>query len=601
MQITKLALVAGTLAVALAGPAPASADRQFAPSDGYIVVYKQSVADPGGETSERERKRGFKSRLRYRSAVKGFAAELTSAQVDALRDDPEVAFVSADRRVHALATDPVAPGEAVPTGIRRMGAGSATAAHQPSGAGVAVIDTGVDLTHPDLNAVDGTDCVNPGTPAQDDNGHGTHVAGTIGARNTGAGVVGVAPGTPVYAVKVLSASGAGTWSQVICGIDWVTANAAAKGIKVANMSLGGGGSAVQSCATTTDALHKAICRSSEQAGVTYVVAAGNDGWDFDYASAPDVPAAYPQVLTVSAVSDSDGQAGATGGAPACRTIEADDRYASFSNYAATTGGSAHTIAGPGVCINSTWVSGGYRTISGTSMATPHIAGATALCIDEKQVAGPCAGLTPADVIQKMRADAQSYNGANTTYGFAGDPLRPVSGRYFGYLAWAGVAPAPGPPPEPTPPPLTSVTAAPGAAVVQSGRLRGGSASSLATDDNAYYQVDSTASGTRTSAWYGSFAGVASDFTALTVAYKGKNSRSCTQTVAIYDWLAAAWVQLDSRAVGTSEVGVTLTPTGSLSRFRGGASGSELRVRVRCTTSKSFTASGDLLRIDYKRP
>ena len=106
------------------------------------------------------------------------------------------------------------------------------------------------------------------------------MAGTIAARNNGSGVVGVAPNTKLYAVKVLNSSGNGTASQVICGIDWVTANASSLGIKVVNMSLGGGGPPVQSCSTTTDAEHKAICRSTE-AGVTYVVAAGNSGWDFD--------------------------------------------------------------------------------------------------------------------------------------------------------------------------------------------------------------------------------------------------------------------------------------------------------------------------------
>jgi subtilisin family serine protease len=104
---------------------------------------------------------------------------------------------------------------------------------------VAVIDTGIDLTHPDLQAVNGTNCVSPGAPAQDDNGHGTHLAGTIAARNNGSGVTGMVPGTTVYAVKVLNAAGSGRESQFICGVDWVTANAARLNIKVANVSLGG--------------------------------------------------------------------------------------------------------------------------------------------------------------------------------------------------------------------------------------------------------------------------------------------------------------------------------------------------------------------------
>ena len=104
-----------------------------------------------------------------------------------------------------------------------------------------MIDTGVDLTHPDLNVVHGTSCVKGNPKANDDNGHGTHVAGTIAAKNNGSGVIGVAPGTTIYAVKVLNRFGSGTWSQVICGIDWVTANSAKLNIKVANLSLGGTG------------------------------------------------------------------------------------------------------------------------------------------------------------------------------------------------------------------------------------------------------------------------------------------------------------------------------------------------------------------------
>jgi len=428
-----VALAAALVALAVpALPASAAPLTQRDVIDGsYIVVFKRSAGSVSGETTTRERRLGFKSRHRYRRAVEGFSARLSPGQVRRLRSDPEVAYVSQNRRVSATVPVALLGNDSAPSGVRRILAGSATTARQASGTNVAVIDTGIDLTHPDLNAVDGTNCISPGSPADDDDGHGTHVAGSIGATNDGAGIVGVAPGTKTYAVKVLDANGRGTAASVVCGIDWVTANHAALGIDVVNMSLGGIGEPVTSCASTTDPEHDAIC-SSTAAGVNYVVAAGNSGWDFDFASEPDTPAAYPQVLTVSAISDSDGSPGGAGPAPSCEPSESDDTPASFSNFALTAAGRAHTIAAPGTCITSTWNDGGYNTISGTSMASPHMAGVVALCMDEGGVSGPCSTRTPAQVISYLRAQAQTHNTANPGYGFTGDPNSPGAG-FYGFL------------------------------------------------------------------------------------------------------------------------------------------------------------------------
>jgi subtilisin family serine protease len=173
-------------------------------------------------------------------------------------------------------------------------------------------------------------------------------------------------------------------------------------------------------------MHKAICVSTAK-GVPYVVAAGNEGADFR----GDVPATYKEVLTVTAMADFDGRPGQAA-APTCAD-EYDDAYATFSNYAVLASDQSHTVAAPGVCIRSTYKGSAYATLSGTSMATPHVAGTVALCI----YAGPCSG-TPGQIIARIRADASAYNQAQFSYGFVGDPIEPLSGRYYGYLVRAGV-------------------------------------------------------------------------------------------------------------------------------------------------------------------
>jgi subtilisin len=379
----------------------------------FIVVFHDDEADVDGLTAEHGRAYGAAVSHRYRAALKGYAATIPLARLDDVRRDPRVAFVSEDRPVTAVA-------QTLPTGIDRIDGelSSHFASNAWNNIAVAVIDTGSG-PHSDLNIIGGMNC-STGKGFNDGNGHGTHVAGTIGAMNNGTGVVGVAPGIPIYSVRVLNNQGSGSFSSIVCGIDWVTANASRLNIKVANMSLGGAGTDDGNCGNSNnDALHRAIC-NSVAAGVTYVVAAGNDNSNL----AGFVPAAYDEVLAVTAVADFNGRPG--GGAAATCRSDVDETPADFSNFAANGSPDAdHTIAAPGVCILSTWKGGGYNTISGTSMASPHVAGAAALCI----ATGNCPG-APSNVVNQLRFDA-SVQGAG--YGFSGDPDSPIGDRYYGYL------------------------------------------------------------------------------------------------------------------------------------------------------------------------
>jgi subtilisin family serine protease len=321
---------------------------------------------------------GFELGHVYTTALQGYSATMTAETAALVESLPGVDWVQTDAPVAATA-------QTTPTGIDRANADlSPTAAidgtDQRVDVDVAVIDTGVDLDHPDLNVyrAGARNCSLFGISADDDHGHGSHVAGTVGALDNTTGVVGVAPGARIWPVKVLSALGTGLNSDVICGIDYVAANA--DEIEVANMSLGGAGDDDGNCgATNDDAMHAAICEAVA-GGITFVVAAGNESAD----ASTSTPAAYDEVVTVSALADFNGQPG--GGAPTTCPADEDDTFASFSNY-----GSDVDLIAPGVCILSTSMNGGYATLSGTSMAAPHVAGGAAL------YAATHAGATPAQV------------------------------------------------------------------------------------------------------------------------------------------------------------------------------------------------------------
>ena len=342
-------------AIVSAGSVPANAE----PTATYIVVLKQTAADVPAVASDLARAHGGTVGHVYKHALRGFSIRVPAPAVEAIRRNPSVAYVEADQPFAITA-------QSMPTGIQRVFA-PANAELDIDGADdlrvdvdVAVIDTGIDLDHPDLNVAGSTNCVSffatCGPGGNDGNGHGTHVAGTVGALDNEVGVVGIAPGARLWSVRVLGNNGTGTTSQIIAGIDWVTARAST--IEVANMSLSGGAS---------QALDDAANRMAD-AGVAVAVAAGNN----DANAASYSPARAAKVLTVSAIADFDGQPGGASQPPSSFCVDQDDTLADFSNW-----GSTIEVAAPGCRILSTYLDG-YAWINGTSMASPHVAGALAL-------------------------------------------------------------------------------------------------------------------------------------------------------------------------------------------------------------------------------
>jgi subtilisin family serine protease len=290
----------------------------------------------------------------YEHSILGFAARMSAQAAARLARDPRVAYVEADGVVQlppdenpganappgAAKGKPGGGGSACTTGSQTTPWGITRVGGSEDGTGKTawIIDTGIDFTHCDLN-VDASRAFSAisRSTGNDDNGHGTHVAGTIAAKNDGNGVIGVAAGATVVPVKVLDRRGSGTWSGVIAGINYVAANGESG--DVANMSLTGGGN------NSVDAAVSAAAAN----GIKFALAAGNDGSNANNYSPARTNGA--NIYTVSAINSSN-------------------VFASWSNY----GNPPVDYAAPGVSVLSTWKGGAYNTISGTSMATPHVAG-----------------------------------------------------------------------------------------------------------------------------------------------------------------------------------------------------------------------------------
>jgi subtilisin len=402
-------LFAIALAVAVVGGPAAVADARGASGD-YIVRYRDAAVTShvamgrselgvgsspvrqvdGAKVDERirsARSLGIRPSRVFRHAIGGFSARLTATQVRRLRADPAVAAVEVDAPLtverdavegSVVSRASISP-QQIPTGIRRIYADKQPLAHigtrTDSDVDIAVIDTGI-AAHPDLRIGGGVNCTGTGGASYNDvYGHGTHVAGIIGARDNSVGIVGVVPGARLWAIKSMGDDGQGTTSSIVCGLDWMIGQQLAEGgprFIAANMSIAGPlDYPNRPCGSgTADSYHAAMCAGMD-AGIVFAVAAAND-----HRVVNQRPAIYDEPITVGALADFDGRPGGKGHqADICPwySKDVDDTYADFSDW-----GAAVDIIAPGKCILSTYTRGRYAWMSGTSMATPYVAGAIAL-------------------------------------------------------------------------------------------------------------------------------------------------------------------------------------------------------------------------------
>ena len=401
----------------------------------YIVVLKH-----GHQPADVATKHGVKTRHVFDHALHGFAGEISGDRLEALRQDPRVDFIEPELELFSSA-------QTLPTGVKRIGASLSPLAKidgldERVNADIAILDTGI-APHPDLNIFTNVSFIAGQTT--DGNGHGTHVAGIAAAIDNGVGVVGVAPGARLWAIKVMDNTGAGTTATVIQGIDFVTQNAGQ--IEVANLSF---------CGIGYSAALRTAISNSVAAGVVFVVSAGNDSRDIygpdgvQNTADDSIPAAYPEVMTISALYDLDG------------VPSGDDVLASFSNYSrsvvagnpVSSPGAAIDLAAPGVNIASTYLNGGYATMSGSSVASPHAAGAAALYIAAYSRATNAAGVYAIRQALINLAQAQSAWGSANTQ----DP----DGNREGLVYVASLAP-----PYNSPPTVVITTPATGSTVSSS--------------------------------------------------------------------------------------------------------------------------------------
>lgn len=312
---------------------------EFVNGQAKVLIRFRSLPGP----AEQALVRAFGGKVRFTYwIVPAIAATVPESAIAALQSNPHVSVIEPDVTIQILDYE----SELDSTwGVKRIGAGNVhNAGNEGEGIKVAVIDTGIDYTHPELSGVyaGGYDFVNNDDDPMDDEGHGTHVAGTIAAARDGYGVVGVAPKVKLYALKVLGADGSGSFSNVIAALQWCVEN----GIQITNNSYGSSKDPGTIVRDAFDAAYKA--------GILHVAAAGNSGNPAGRGDNVGYPARYASVIAVAAITKTDSRA----------------------SYSST--GPDVELAAPGSAISSTLLGGGYGEMSGTSMASPHVAGAAAL-------------------------------------------------------------------------------------------------------------------------------------------------------------------------------------------------------------------------------
>jgi subtilisin len=503
------------------------------------------------------------------SLIHAIAVTLPTQAIDALKKNPKVAYIEDDVEVQAAEYN---SGGMQDWGVIKIGANLVHPTNKGTGIKVAVIDTGINYGHIDLkdNSLDalgnklGYNFLSQGTtPPIDDNGHGTHCAGIIAAELNTAAVVGVAPEAEIYALKVLNSAGSGYTSDIIAAIQWATTTSK---MDVISMSLG---SSVGSTAM------QQACDAAFNSDIVVVAAAGNNG---AARTGTNIlyPARYANVIAVGAT-------------------DSNNVRAYFSN----TGPELDLMA-PGVSILSDYIDTNIDddlnqdtwTMSGTSMATPHVAGTAALILNSLETAWQPYGYTNGD------GSWTSTEVTKVLIGTADDLGATGKDNLYGYGIVDADQAALTPPP---PPVLTEQTYNPSTITITTGTITSGSVTSLSANDNSDLVVKSAkVSASQTIDWYSTTTtGLApASVNSLTIKYDGSYSKSLSQTLYLYNFVSGKWDSIKAQTVGTTDTTITYTPN-TPANYISAQGDIQLRTYATQRTTTSFNCNADYTQITIK--